>query len=281
MLLPKLDFHRLSYPRVFQVLSPLLPGGALVLGLLVGRPSLAGMLNLENRPNGYLTIILLTFAAYVCGYVLIHGSSAISHMVAGAIIFSQKTPPLVSEVFSKNIAWRTAAGRFLGPELAPESIEVFNREAFETARNAAQTITDETLRLTETQRVYEEHSPRLFSDFAWQNWYDAMLFYFYPNRFQHDWEAMSAMTVYHAIGWSGVFLFSVTSAFRHPLFIMVSLITTLLGLLYPLAVQKSLITNDPSHVQVMASLIGEFRKTESVKRRLIRHGTTSRLFPDS
>lgn len=245
------------------------------MGLVYGRPALASMVHFEHGLPGYLTLALLLFVAYVCGFVLFYGSSSLSHMFAGAIL-SRQPITLISEVFSKNTSWRKAARKFLGPELTPETLETFNPQVFEMELKAAQAIPDEALRLVETQRVHQEHNPRKVSDFAWQNWYDAMLYYFYPKRFHWDWEPMSAMTIFHAIGWAGIFLFLVVPAFRHPLFIIVSLFTTLCGLLYPWGVQVSMLKNEPTQVQVMASLITEFRKDESKKIQQPRQPSTQR-----
>ena len=115
----KLDFSRVTYSNVLEIIAPIVPGGILAVGTLVLNAPLAARL-LSNPYLGYRSrLVAAIFISYTSGLILNllvnYTSYLVWYMVGylfGSRIFPDPPTPW------RNLHWRQMARRFLGPDLA-------------------------------------------------------------------------------------------------------------------------------------------------------------------
>jgi hypothetical protein len=114
-----LDLAKTPQAAVVNVLLPFLPGGTLVLGILVGVPQSLGHAGGLPTLNTYERLALIIFFSYVSGFALVLLVDVLSSFVCGgiAIVFAKRL--LAPSAPWNDLAWRKTARAFLPPGLAP------------------------------------------------------------------------------------------------------------------------------------------------------------------
>lgn len=136
-LLPDLhvNLDRPTIQHIYQLFLPIVPGGTLVVGLLLARPNYLRQLGAASGVGYYLLLATTVFVAYAAGLML-YTLSVHFGMIASmcAINISGRNPkfrPLRNNMsISQNHVWRTVAAEFLGKELAPTIPALLNSSLF-------------------------------------------------------------------------------------------------------------------------------------------------------
>jgi len=103
---------------VVQILSPVIPGGTLVLGLIWVYEKLPTH-QLDFPELGYYSAIpIIVFSMYVVGFVLTVLMNIYSYLVAAVLYHWVKGMPHFNTEPWKNREWRKVAKQFIGEELA-------------------------------------------------------------------------------------------------------------------------------------------------------------------
>jgi hypothetical protein len=112
---------RLSYNRAYQLLIPFLPGGTLVLLLMLRRPYLISHGSAELGLGHFGLAAALIFGAYVAGFILQFLSTGVQAAISFAF-WSQRRRKYHHRDYpelAKSRVWRSIATQFLGEKLTP------------------------------------------------------------------------------------------------------------------------------------------------------------------
>jgi hypothetical protein len=175
----KLDFSRVTYSNVLEIIAPIVPGGILGVGTLVLNPSLAARL-LSNPYLGYRSrLAAAIFVSYAAGLLLNllvnYTSYLLGYMVGflwGSKLFPNPATPW------RNILWRKVARRFLGPDLAPTTDDLYFKELHEQKLKEAGAIQDAQQSAIQVQLAQEYFLSRSMADNDWYWWNQVLGKYF-------------------------------------------------------------------------------------------------------
>jgi hypothetical protein len=202
----KLDFSRVTYSGVLDVVAPIVPGGILGLGTLILNPQGAAKL-LSNEYLGYRSrLVLGVFAAYIAGLLLnlfvSYNSYFLGYMIGllfGKELFKNSPTPW------RNLLWRRVARRFLGPDLAPVTDDLYFKEMYEAEKQKAQQIQDPTAKATQLKFVEEFFLPKSIAEGDWYFWYDVLGKYFTAEQWwAPPWQYFLSMV--HTASWAVIYL---------------------------------------------------------------------------
>jgi hypothetical protein len=202
----RLDISKWSYHLVVTTVSPLLPGGVLLLGIGFSRRSWFSQF-IEYTPLGYyFKIGVLLFSAYIAGHLLMvtvellsqsfwMGLNALTRSAISRWVMGSRHP-------STGETYRKAAGEFLG-KAAPPFQEGFNPVVSQFEETRLSLIADPSEKL----KAMTERSNRIaavqLSDFQWQFWYEDFKVYFrLPS--QNLLFTLHYISVLHSLGWAGI-----------------------------------------------------------------------------
>jgi hypothetical protein len=202
----KLDFSRVTYSNVLEIIAPIVPGGILAVGTLVLNPQLAAKL-LSNPYLGYRSrLVAAIFISYAAGLLLNLLVSYTSYFV-GYILVS-------SGVFDKfipnptpwtNLHWRKLARRFLGPDLAPATDDLYFKELHEQKLQEANALLDAEQRTGQVKFVQEFFLPKREANSEWYWWYQILDKYFpTPQSWTAPWQYF--LSTVHTASWAVIFL---------------------------------------------------------------------------
>jgi len=119
--------EKLVRPATFNLITPLIPGGVLALGGLALRADLRSSIAEFPKIFGEATsAIIVIFFAYLFGMLLIYvinaGGELLGYMLGYALGARIAFDPH-GTYQSTDETWRRTTAVFLGPELAPASVE--------------------------------------------------------------------------------------------------------------------------------------------------------------
>lgn len=116
------DLGQIKFDRIYQLFLPLIPGGALVGGLLISHPASASALAISLGLGRYSRFAFLVCAVYIVGLVLYGFSLAVagnSSLLLTWIVFKMGFKMLRNDAPSKNFVWRRVAYTFLAKSFPP------------------------------------------------------------------------------------------------------------------------------------------------------------------
>lgn len=202
----KLDFSRVTYSGVLEILAPIVPGGILAVGTLVLSPQLAARV-LSNPYLGYrLRLIAAIFISYVAGLLLnllVGYTSYLLGYLIGYLWSSQLFPNPPTPW--RNLLWRKLARQFLGPDLAPATDELYFQEMHKQKLNEANAIQDSEQKAIQLKFVSEFFLPKSMADSEWAWWYQVFDKYFASPQF---WGAPAQyfLSMLHTASWAVIIL---------------------------------------------------------------------------
>src|SRR6202044_1809422 len=106
-----IDFGKVSFHRFYQLFLPFLPGGTLVLGLVLAYPDCFHRAKLTLEMGHYSRLAMLFFGSYGAGLLLYGFALAVSTIcqLIGWAAITKLWPPTRNNLdFSKRVAWRRA-----------------------------------------------------------------------------------------------------------------------------------------------------------------------------
>ncbi len=198
----KLDFSRVTYSSLLEVIAPIIPGGILGVGTLILNPQLAARV-LSNPYLGYKSRIAgAFFISYVAGLLLNllvgYNSYVVGYLCGYFFVKNSPTP-------WRNLFWRRIARRFLGPELAPGTDDLYFEDLHKKAAAEAEQIQDPQAREAQKQFVDGFFGPKQAAEMDWQWWYWALGKYFTkPELWAAPWQYF--LSTVHCSSWAVVFL---------------------------------------------------------------------------
>lgn len=118
-LLPEIhvDLNQVTFERVYQLFLPLMPGGALVGGLVFAHPDKASAVVLTLGLGQYSRFVFFFFCVYAVGLMLYGFSMVITgncSMLLSHVVGKVVSPKRPNEVSAKSTIWRRVATEFLG-----------------------------------------------------------------------------------------------------------------------------------------------------------------------
>lgn len=202
----KLDFSRVTYSSVLEVIAPIVPGGILAVGTLVLNPALAARL-LSNPLLGYRSRLVATvFVSYTAGlllYLLVNYSSYLLGYVIGTLWGSKLFPNPPTPW--KNLVWRRSARKFLGPDFAPSTDELYFQNLHEQELKKAEAIEDLEARANQKKFIQELFMPKIVADGDWYWWYQVLSKYFSLSQlWAPPWQYFLSMV--HTASWAVILL---------------------------------------------------------------------------
>ena len=175
----KLDFSRVTYSNVLEMIAPIIPGGILAVGTVVLNPTLASKI-LSNPYLGYRSrLVAAIFIAYAAGLLLNLLVGYTSYFVGyvfghlwGSTLFPNPPKPWTDSL------WRKAARIFLGRGLAPTTDEPYFKEFHEQKIKEANALQDSKQREDQLKFVEEFFRPKQMVDSDWYWWNQILDKYF-------------------------------------------------------------------------------------------------------
>jgi hypothetical protein len=202
----KLDFSRVTYSNVLEIIAPIVPGGILGVGTLVLNPALAARV-LSNPYLGYRSrLAAAIFISYAAGLLLNllvgYTSYFVGYMLGylwGSKLFPNPPTPW------RNLHWRKMARRFLGPDMAPTTDDIYFKEMHEQKFGEANAIQDADQKAARLKFVEEFFEPKSMADSDWFWWYEVLGKYFAtPQTWPAPWQYFLSMV--HTSSWAVIFL---------------------------------------------------------------------------
>jgi len=202
--------EKLFGPATFNLLTPLIPGGALVLGGIALRGDWRGTISAFPKVFGEATsAVMVIFSAYLAGMLLIYvvnaASGLLGYMLGYAWGAKFAFDPL-GTYQSTDETWRRTASVFLGAELAPASLERgMDADVYKNWMRSIETIGDSNLRFEKLKELFDQYASGRRIDWSWQQWYWAL-----DQRFPRPYQAVRAdydlSTCVQSCGWAGIIL---------------------------------------------------------------------------
>ncbi len=202
----KLDFSRVTYSNVLEIIAPIVPGGILAVGTLVLNPPLAARL-LSSPFLGYRSrlaaAILISYAAGLLLNLLVNYTSySLGYLIGtfwGSKLFPNPPTPW------RNLLWRKMARKFLGPDLAPTTDDLYFKELHEQRLNEANAIQDAEQRAAQLKFVSDFFLPKSVAETEWAWWYQVLDKYFtMPQLWAAPWQYFLSMV--HTASWAVILL---------------------------------------------------------------------------
>jgi hypothetical protein len=184
----KFDISHLSLGSVVDLLTPVLPGGLIVVGWVYSHPAFrSGILrDLITKAS------VLLFIAYCLGLAL----TLLSSFILVALAVRGTGIPASDEVW-KEMEWRKLAHEFLGEKLSPPLVRSMLQLPFISA-NAA----PEDFEKASKERAERAESMKI--DGEWYKWYQILREYFPEPPSASDLEGQKLIVVVYALGWAGL-----------------------------------------------------------------------------
>jgi hypothetical protein len=201
----KLDFSRVAYSNVLELLAPVVPGGILAVGTLVLNPTLAGRI-LSNLYLGYRSrLAAAIFISYAAGLLLNLLVSYTSFFVGFMFGYTGIYKLLPNKTPWQNLHWRKLARRFLGPDLSPITDDFYFKELHEQKLKEANAIPDAEERSRQVKLVQEFFVPKSEADAEWYWWYQILDKYFANSQSgPAPWQYFLSMV--HTASWAVILL---------------------------------------------------------------------------
>ncbi len=202
----KLDFSRVTYSGVLEIIAPIVPGGILAVGTLVLNPPLAARL-LSNPYLGYRSRLAAAFfISYVAGLLLnllVNYTSYLVGYMVGYLFTPRILPPPPNP--SRNLHWRKLARRFLGPDLAPTTDDLYFKDLHDQKSKEADAIQDSEARAVQKKFVEDFFLPKSAADGEWYWWFQVLGKYFTtPQSWAAPWQYFLSMV--HTGSWAVILL---------------------------------------------------------------------------
>jgi hypothetical protein len=262
--------ERLSGPVTFNLLTPLIPGGVLVLGGIALRCDWRGSLSVFPKIFGEATLaILVIFAAYLAGMLLIYvvnaASELLGYMLGYALGAKFAFDPL-GTYQSTDETWRRAASIFLGPELAPASVERgMDDDVYNSLMKDIETIEDSSARFKKCGELLDKHASGKRIDWSWQQWYWALdqLFPRPHQAFRMDYDLSRSV---QSCGWAGIILL-IYAPRTHWLLWLVFGAAVVSGVVFQVLIASTSATSKNSATAFqLASMLRELRSRNQAQR---------------
>jgi hypothetical protein len=143
------DVSRFSYPETIQWIVPVLPGGVLVTGILLTENHIASAFYSKPEITSGAKIAIVLFAVYVSGFILSSIVSIVEYTLGYwlGLWLGKKRSPTFMQSFAephKNKAWRRAARKLIGDDLAPQIEDSYDPILHDMEQRHAETIQDPT-----------------------------------------------------------------------------------------------------------------------------------------
>src|ERR1019366_5840749 len=202
--------EKLFGPATFNLLTPLIPGGVLALGGIALRADWRGTIAAFPKISGEATsAIIVIFSAFLAGMLLIYvvnaASELLGYMLGYALGAKIAFDPL-GTYQSTDETWRKTTSVFLGPELAPASVEPgMDDDSYRTWMKTIETIQDSNLRFEKLKELFDKYASGRRIDWSWQQWYWA-LDQVFPRPHQAVRSDYDLSTCVQACGWAGIIL---------------------------------------------------------------------------
>lgn len=202
----KIDFSQVTYSSVLEIIAPIVPGGILAVGTLLLNPALASKL-LSNPYLGYRSrLIAAIFISYTAGLLLNLFVNYVTYFIGfqigyhwGSKLFPNPPKPW------ENLLWRKVARRFLGPELAPATDELYFKDLHDQKLNEANAIQDPAKKAAQLKFTEDFFGPKRQAEWDWYWWYQVLGKYFAkPDVWAAPWQYFLAMM--HTSSWAVILL---------------------------------------------------------------------------
>lgn len=202
----KLDFSRVTYSSVLEIAAPIIPGGILAVGTLVLSPQLAARL-LSTPYLGYRSrLVAAIFISYAAGLLLNLLVGYTSYLLGYTVgyLWSSKLFPNPPTPW-RNLLWRKMARKFLGPDLAPATDDLYFKEMHEKTLSEANAIQDAEQKAFQLKFASEFFIPKAMADTEWNWWYQVLDKYFAtPQFWAPPWQYF--LSIVHTTSWAVIFL---------------------------------------------------------------------------
>ncbi len=201
----KLDFSRVTYSNVLELIAPIVPGGILGVGTLVLNPSLAAKV-LSSPFLGYRSrLIAALFISYTAGLLLNLLVSYTSYFIGYLFGYLGASKLFASPTPWENLIWRRVARRFLGPEFAPSTDELYFENLHKQKLKEANDIQDAGERERQVKSAEAYFAPKRDAASDWFWWYQILGKYFAMSRVESaPWQYFLSMV--HSASWAVIFL---------------------------------------------------------------------------
>jgi hypothetical protein len=202
--------EKLFGPATFNLLTPVIPGGVLAFGAIALRAEFRCAIAAFPKIFGEATsAIIVVFSAYVAGMLLIYVVNAASELLGyllGYVLGSKIAFDPFGRYQSTDETWRRTASVFLGPGLAPPSIERgIDEDSYRNWMTTIEGIQDQTRRFEKLKELSDKYALGRRIDLSWQQWCWAL-----DQLFPRPRQAMRAeydlSTCVQACGWAGIIL---------------------------------------------------------------------------
>jgi hypothetical protein len=202
----KLDFSRVTYSNLLEIIAPIVPGGILGVGTLVLNPSLAARL-LANPNLGYRSRLAAAILVSYCAGLLLnllvnYTAYFVTYLIAAT--WGTKFLPTSPTPWRMPL-WRALARRFIGPDLAPVTEELYFKDLHDQRLLEATNIQNEELRAHQLKFEEEFFGPKKQAEPEWYWWYQVLEKYFAPLQSSTaSWQYYLSMV--HTASWAVILL---------------------------------------------------------------------------
>jgi|SRR6266481_2751919 len=140
---------------------------------------------------GLLLNLLVNYTSYSLGYLI--------GTFWGSKLFPNPPTPW------RNLLWRKMARKFLGPDLAPTTDDLYFKELHEQRLNEANAIQDAEQRAAQLKFVSDFFLPKSVAETEWAWWYQVLDKYFtMPQLWAAPWQYFLSMV--HTASWAVILL---------------------------------------------------------------------------
>lgn len=192
-----IDLGKVSFHRFYQLFLPFLPGGTLLIGLVLAHPDFIRGMTVALGLGRYSRMGAIAFGSYVVG-LLLYGFSYCLCSLLERVLFTVMVklfrPKRENVELSKRAAWRRAAANMLGPDIIPRWPGTGGGE-------------DVSLALAEISDDRWDHE--------WNDWYNGLQDYFYKVKFRLPVDFQLLWHHLQAIGWAALFIYFKTPLRGH------------------------------------------------------------------
>jgi hypothetical protein len=259
----RLDVSRVSYAEVVRILVPFFPGAILLCGLILANFQPIRQVFVTNLVGYRSKLFLVIFLTYLAGFVLMNLSELLHTALAWAIGFRARSLLKWAsfEQLSRDILWRRAAKKFLGDDLAPQTLEPYTDAARQQAFDQTKTIQDSQERIKRSIELVGESVRRAQVDSEWTEIY-AVLRPLFVRPSSQDLIAIYGASAFGSMGWAGVIAL-VYAGSTLWLFWLVAILCILVGIFsaYTVQVLSGAFLLDFNSALYTANLLRETRCT--------------------
>jgi len=211
-----IDFGKVSFHRFYQLFLPFLPGGTLLIGLVLAYPDFFRRMMAAPGLGRYSQVSALAFGSYVVGLFLYGFSYSLCSLLerVGFALVVKLFPPYRNNIeLSKRHAWRRAAANLLGPDVIPRWPGTGGGE-------------EVSLALAEISDERWDHE--------WNDWYNGLQDYFYGLKFPLPVDFQLLWYHLQATGWAVLLIYFKTPLRGHWSVLLVTFTVILYALVFRL-----------------------------------------------